>query len=515
GIIFSVSHPVASTKAFGRSVRAAVSLKYSDDIERITRTTRFGKMADKFGVHSSPTGFAAKLSAKEELYTSRLAEKIPGIAQSERAFTTFLNQQRREVFAVQAKKWIRQGITPDKNQKSYQQLATFINHATGRGSFENLRPGALTALNATFFSPRFQVSRVQVIGDLISPKTTTLARKVIARDLAEFYATGMGILAMAKMGGADVEADPRSSDFGKIKVGDTRYNYWGGFQPLATLTGRLVSGQIKQTATGKIKKKDRVSLGIDNTVIQFLRTKLSPVPGRVADVFFEETILGEAVEPTAKFAGKAAFESLVPLFIQDTIDAWRFQGFDAQFPLSATLAFTGIGVQTWEVAPFAELELQKDSLARQTYGKNYDQLSFSEVSMLDGDILINHPGITELEREAKFSSEGIRFHLKIAREDRKSERLLEKRIDKDLLADLNDIKLRVGGVNRIFGNWRLNDEQYKEYQERVAKNVNSLFKEMKPLWNTKNKEGKFELMSTLLRSAKLLAADEMKIGSME
>ena len=516
GIIFSVSHPIASIKAFGRSIRAAASLKYTDDIERVTRTTRFGKMADRFGVHSSPTGFAAKISAKEEVYMSRIAEKIPGVAASERAFTTFLNQQRREVFAVQAKKWIRRGITPENNPKTFQQFAKFVNHATGRGSFENLQPGALTALNATFFSPRFQVSRVQVIGDLISPKTTLHARKVIARDLAEFYATGMGIMAMAKMGGAEVETDPRSSDFGKIKVGETRYNYWGGFQPIATFMGRLTTGQIKQTATGKIKKRDRISLGIDNTVIQFLRTKLAPVPGRVFDVLAEETILGEAVEPTAKFAGKAAFESLVPLFIQDSIDAWRFQGADAQFPISATLAFTGIGVQTWEVAPFAELELARDSLARQTFfGKNYDELSFSEATELDRDILVNHPGITELEREAKFSSEGIRFHLKIAREERKSERLLESRIDKNLLADLNNIKLSVGGVSRTFGNWRLNDEQYKEYQERVATNINSLFKEMKSLWDTKNTEGKFELMSTLLRSAKLLAANEMKIGDME
>ena len=515
GIIFTVSHPIASMKSFGRSVRAATSLKYADDIERVTKSTKWGKLADRFGIHSSPTGFAAKIGAKEEVYMSRLAEKIPGVAASERAFTTFLNQQRREVFTIQAKKWIRRGKTPDKNPKSFFQYAKFVNHGTGRGSLETLQPGFLTALNATFFSPRFQVSRFQVIGDLISPKTTALARKAIARDLAEFYITGMGIMAMAKAGGAEVETDPRSSDFGKIKVGNTRYNYWGAFQPLATLAGRIYMGEIKSTGTGKIKKKERISLGIDNTVISFLRTKLAPVPGRGFDVLVSETILGDPVEPTAKFAGKTAYESLVPLFIQDSIDAWKFQGMDAQLPISAGLAFTGIGVQTWELAPFAELELAKDSLARQTYGKNYDQLSFDEVSMLDGDILINHPGIVELEREAKFESDSVRFHMKIAQEERKSERFITKRLNKKLLADLNEIKLSVGGVDRVFGSWRLSDEQYKEYQERVAKNINELFKEMEPLWNTKNADGKFELMHILLRSAKLLAADEMKIGSME
>ena len=515
GIIFSVSHPIASMKAFGRSVRAAGSLKYADDIERITKTTKFGKLADSFGVHSSPTGFAAKLSSKEEVYMSRIAEKIPGVAASERAFTTFLNQQRREVFALQAQKWIKRGITPKNNSKAFQDYAKFVNHATGRGSLETLQPGALTAMNATFFSPRFQVSRVQVVGDLVSPKTTAIARKVIARDLAEFYATGMGIMAMAKMAGAEVETDPRSSDFGKIKVGDTRYNYWGAFQPIATLAGRVYSGEIKSTGTGKIKKKERISLGIDNTVVQFLRTKLSPAAGRGFDVLIGETFLGEPVEPTAKFLGKTAFESLVPLFIQDSVDAWRFQGADAQLPISAGLAFTGIGVQTWELASFAELELARDSLSRQTFGRNYDQLSWTEVTELDRDILVNHPGIVDLERETKFESESVRFLMKQGLEGRKSERFLEKNISKKLLADLNEIKLSVGGVSRTFGNWRLNDEQYKEYQKRVATNINKLFKETESLWDTKNTDGKYEIMTTLLRSAKLLAGQEMRIGDME
>ena len=245
GIIFSVSHPIASMKSMGRSVRAALSKSYADDIERVTRKTGWGQLAEKFGVHISPTGFSAKLAAKEEVYMSRIAESIPLgvgklVAASERAFATFLNQQRREVFILQAKKWIRRGITPTTNPKAFSDYAKFVNHATGRGSLEQMKPGALTALNAIFYSPRFQVSRVQVIGDLISPKTTMVARKVIARDLAEFYATGMGIMGMSKAGGAEVEMNWRSSDFGKIKVGNTRYNYWGAFQPMARLSGQML-----------------------------------------------------------------------------------------------------------------------------------------------------------------------------------------------------------------------------------------------------------------------------------
>lgn len=516
GIIFSVSHPIASTKAMGRSVKAALSKSYADDIEKATRKTGWGQLAEKFGVHVSPTGFSAKLAAKEEVYMSRIAESIPLgvgkiVAASERAFATFLNQQRREVFIIQAKKWIRRGITPTTNPKAFSDYAKFVNHATGRGSLEQMKPGALTAMNAIFYSPRFQVSRVQVIGDLISPKTTMTARKVIARDLAEFYATGMGIMGMSKAGGAEVEMDWRSSDFGKIKVGNTRYNYWGAFQPMARLSGQMFSGEIKRTGTGKLKDKARIEL-----MTNFLRTKLAPVPSLVWDIKTGETFKGEPVEPTKEFISKRSLEMITPLFAQDCYDAWRYQGMDAQFPLSATMAFTGIGVQTWEPAPFADLELQKDSLSRQTFeGKNYDELSYIESRELDMDILINHPGIVELERKVKYESEGVNYLKRQAQELRKSERRLEKRLDKRLREELAENLISVGGVDRVFGNYRLNPEQYKEYEKRVADNVNSLFSEMKPLWDTKKKEGKYELMSRILRSAKLLAAQEMKIGELE
>lgn len=517
GIIFSVSHPIASTKAFGRATRAAFSEKYAVAIEKATRNSSMGKLADRFGIHSSPTGFTAKIGAKEEVYMSRIAETLPFglgkiVAASERHFTTFLNQQRREVFGLQARKWIKRGITPKNSKSTYSQWAKFVNHATGRGSLENMQPGELTALNAAFFSPRFQVSRVQVIGDLISPATTFHARKAIARDLAEYYATGMGILGIAKAGGAEVENDPRSSDFGKIKIGNTRYNYWGSFQPMARLAGQMYTGQIKATGTGKIKDKRKLGL-----MLNFLRSKLAPTPGRLLDIGLGETARGETVEPTPKFIGKAAYESLVFLFVQDTIDAWRFQGANAQFPASAGLAFTGIGVQTWELAPFAQLEIEKDSLARSTYGKNYDELDYDEVQFLDADIMINHPGIIELERQVRFESTGVNFLKRQAQEQRRSERRVIKGLFRPVENDFAESRVSIGGVDRIFGNWKLSDEQYKEYEKKVSQEINKLYAEMKPLIDdkAKNDPERIEILSSIVRNAKLLAAQDMKIGSME
>ena len=322
----------------------------------------------------------------------------------------------------------------------------------------------------------------------------------------------LGILGVAKAGGAEVEMNPQSSDFGKIKVGNTRYNYWGSFQPMARLAGQMYTGQIKATGTGKIKDKARLGL-----MINFLRSKLAPTPGRIVDVFTGETMMGETVEPTPAFVSKAAYESLTPLFIQDSIDAWRFQGANGQFPVSAGLAFTGIGVQTWELAPFAKLELAKDELSRSTYGKNYDELAYDEVQYLDADIMINYPGIIELEKQIKFESTGVNFLKRQAQEQRRSERRVIKGLHRPVYNEFADSRVSIGGVDRIFGNWRLNDEQYKEYEKKVSDEINKLYIEMKPLIDGKANDDpeRYEILSSIIRNAKLLAAQKMKIGSIE
>jgi parvulin-like peptidyl-prolyl isomerase len=137
--------------------------------------------------------------------------------------------------------------------------------------------------------------------------------------------------------------------------------------------------------------------------------------------------------------------------------------------------------------------------------------------MLDSDITVNQPGIKELERQTKFDKNNVAVANKVAKELRKSELLLEKNINKDLLADLDEAKIRLGGVDRIFGSWRLNDEQYKEYQGRVARNVNEMFEDFRSLWDEKGIDADFRAntMTQILNSAKQKAAVEMKIGSME
>ena len=65
---------------------------------------------------------------------------------------------------------------------------------------------------------------------------------MVARDLAIFVGTGVSILAALKLSGAaDVEVDPRSANFGKVRVGNTRLDFWCGYTPIARLAAQLMT----------------------------------------------------------------------------------------------------------------------------------------------------------------------------------------------------------------------------------------------------------------------------------
>jgi len=212
------------------------------------------------------------------------------------------------------KNWEGTGKTTD----DYKSLARFLNHATGRGDLGPLREMG-PIINAVFFSPRLLLSRVQLPLDVFT--STPAVRKLVARDLLAFVGTGTTILAMLKLSGAaDVELDPRSTDFGKMRMGKQRIDFWGGFQPIARYTAQVLTGQRK-TGAGDI-----VGTARGDVIARFLRSKLAPIPGLAETFRSGKTYAGQAVELSAGDIKGQAFNTLVPLFIQDLIESAQQEG---------------------------------------------------------------------------------------------------------------------------------------------------------------------------------------------
>ena len=308
---------------------------------------------------------SAPLEQFEESFMSRFANKIPWVKASNRAYITFLNKLRSDTFNSYMGRWLKE-MPEDQAIAKASKLADFINKATGRGSLGGLeRSGqAQQILNASFFSPRFVMSRVQIPFSVFEKDPTV--RKVIAKDLAIFFGSGMTVLTLAKLGGAKVELDPRSTDFGKIRIGKTRIDFWGGFQPMARYMSQFVIAERK-SASGAISPVERLDVAG-----RFVKSKLSPTVGLLIDTLKGQNFIGEPMEFTSETLRREAFGKLVPMFIQDLVDATREQGLvGTGLALPSAI---GASITTYPVAD------PREQMAQKTYGKPYDELSPAQKS---------------------------------------------------------------------------------------------------------------------------------------
>jgi hypothetical protein len=162
-------------------------------------------------------------------------------------------------------------------------------------------------------------------------------RLMVAKDIGTFIAFGLSMLWMGKMAGADTEDNPTSSDFGKMKIGDTRYDIWGGFQQYLTFAARMVKKERK--SQGRVK--DLQNKDLTGLPLQFLRNKLAPVPSLLADIYYGEDAVGEPV--TFK---KEVYSNLTPLLVQDLIESYGKQGAVSLITNTLPAAF-GVGVQSY------------------------------------------------------------------------------------------------------------------------------------------------------------------------
>lgn len=342
GVFAIPSHPVAAAKSFVKQFKAVASDKgYNEVMAEIQKRPGF-KIARDAGVAFTDT--SGILSGKEEAYMSNLAEKIPIIGKlvraSDRGYSSFLNDFRSQLWEGFYKNADKLGKGNDL--KTLKNFAGLVNNMTGRGDLGVLNRYA-PVLNGAFFSPRLMASRVQLMNPVYYKRLEPAVRKEAIKSLVAFVGTGLSILGMAGAAGAEVGIDPRSADFGKIKVGNTRYDIWGGFQQYAVLLSRLYLNESVSTTTGKVNKFGEGYKPTTRREIlgRFFESKLAPVPSIGNDILKGTTQLGEPVTVPGE-----AYSRLTPFFIQDFLDTTKEQG----LPLGALMSvpgFFGIGGNTY------------------------------------------------------------------------------------------------------------------------------------------------------------------------
>jgi hypothetical protein len=345
--------------------------------------------AESVGVKLTDIG--GKLTQREESMMSGMAEKyIPGVRAANRSYTIFLNKLRADVFTSlieNSKKGY--GIDATKNLPVARALAEFVNVATGRGSL-GVAENHAVLLSKFMFSPRLMASRLQMANPanyIMGPKQVRIE---YLRSLLGIAAVGNIMGQASKLMGGEVESNPGSSDYGKIKLGDTRIDPYGGFQqylvavkrllphidalkdtppeptdtgivPLDNLMGYIgrPNAMMKSTTTGQEYDLMNPKFGQSNQLDTFLRFtmgKLAPIPNFALGLWRgQREMSGKPMNfSTLNPMDNSIAQRFIPMVAQDMYDLLRNENTPIGAKLAAMpLATLGMGVQTYGLEDFA------------------------------------------------------------------------------------------------------------------------------------------------------------------
>lgn len=370
GGIASFSHPVLAAKSSVKMLSAALrSQSEFNTMEKIQADDDY-PLAMRADLAITTEG--EKITRQEEAYMGRLVRSGIGkkgtkintftrglltpVSASARAYTTFLNSMRFQLFKYMVSNLGANGqVTIDEAKV----IATYINVATGRADLGSWNQ-AMANLNTVFFAPRYVTSRFQYLAMpfyiLPSTKVSGRVKKMIAMEYARHalgLASFLGLsVALGSLLTDDeeekptVELDPRSSDWMKLRIGETRIDPMAGLSQSVTLIGQITTGQKKQI-TGGMKAlygKDRKFGDPDlwDVFTDFGRKKLAPVPGAMIDLMVGENVIGEKETPLSVATGL-----FIPLSGKEVIETMRARGFLGGGPLVSVLSLLGMGGGTY------------------------------------------------------------------------------------------------------------------------------------------------------------------------
>lgn len=295
-LLVATGHPVIWAKNVPDYFRALKSEDvYNAGMEALhNRPNALNGTYERMGVdltELTPRGSAA---AREESFRSPLAEKIPGVRMSGRGFTLFLDKARADLADHLYAKAVKAGKAD--NQHTLESIGDVVNSMSGRGDLGSGVIGrSQEGLNLLLFSPRLIKSRIDFLNPVWYARLDPIARHQAYRAMGGLVVLMATALEIAKAAGAQVNLDPRSSDFAKIKVGNTRVDLAGGFQQYMRLLSEIATQQ-KITSTGKVINLTQEGPGKTSdwdVLFGFLRSKLAPLAGAGVDVTQRQNAIGQ------------------------------------------------------------------------------------------------------------------------------------------------------------------------------------------------------------------------------
>lgn len=323
----------------------------------------------------------AKLFPKtEEEVPTKILEKLPIAGRlfkaSDVAFTNSAIRARADLFDMMLNLHKKTGLEADK--KIVEDLGTVVNAITARGKVGQI--GSSKPVQLLMWAPRMLKADWDVLTGHTFGKglETNFARKQAAKTIAQVVIGTAGVVAVAQAMGADVEKNPLSSDFMRIKIGNTRIQvpFVRGMPAIVTLLSRIATQKSKSTVTGittDLNSGDFGSKTLFDVGLDFLTNKTTPPAKVVIDWFKGKNFEGQ--KPTV---GSVAFGTL-PISVQNFV-----QLKDEATVASVSGAFLdlfGVGSNTysaktdWTQNIGAELTAFQDKIGARQFQQANDQFN--------------------------------------------------------------------------------------------------------------------------------------------
>ena len=392
GGILSLSHPSCAARSYVNMLRAARSAKAAKNVMEEIKSRRYYELYKDSGLYLAEEGKAA-----EEVFKAVFAKKIPGVNMSERAYNAYLNTLRADCFdsllealkASSNKKMLKAGnaayeqyvgslnpagfsslddalaslkgaeksitseiIVSGINNKELEAIANFVNAATGRGSIGAAEKYA-QELSTIFFAPKLTASRWQMLMGQPLYQGSVRSRMIIAGEYGKYLAGLATLYGLAKLSGAQVTWNPRSTDFGKIRFGENRIDPLAGLGKHAVFAARIITGKF-EGVSGKSEPiyDDKGRNNVGDIFERYVRSTLSPLYGTAVTL-----ATGRGIDGKPYNASDIPYD-LLPLSARDIYEQYRDND-----PLTATamslLSVHGAGIDTYEQRRMTREQVRK------------------------------------------------------------------------------------------------------------------------------------------------------------
>lgn len=392
GGFVTFGRPVLGARAFFKTLPALLTEEAQHRIMGEIEARPNARLYRKYKLALTGSG-GGPLAKVEEAYASRWLDRVALQADqpvrnairrarnlalaptrgSGRVYAAFLSQLRADAFDAMAATMTRTGVPTEAEGKW---IADFVNTATGRAKIWGRTDNPGEIVNTLAFAPRLVASRFSLAtATPIWTAPSGRAKKLAAMEYARF-ATGIAVtMSLLAYGlGDDDEAfadhftfDPRSSDFMKLKFGDTRLDPFTGLSQVITFSARLLTGETvngngelkplrpKWTLTDLrralgedipahegITEEGKLGFGArasDSVIGSFLRSKMAPIPGAVVNLLNGTDFKGDPIT-----LAQQARELMLPMSFGDIYDVMQDQGIPQGTAMSV-LGLLGMSMQ--------------------------------------------------------------------------------------------------------------------------------------------------------------------------